>query len=258
MNHNKTRIFLVFLISAVFIAQARAGEVTIAIAASLTDACKQIIATFNEKYPEIVIHANYSGSGTLAKQIVQGAPADIYISANPQWMRFLIGKRKIAQETVSTLTHNTLVFIGRTSISVASLADLKTLSRIAIGSPNSVPAGQYARQAMRAAHIYQNLLSDNKLVMAKDVRQALLYADRNEVDGAIVYTTDALMAKNAKIIFTIPKNLYNRITYPMAMTNVGAKKKEALMFDTFLQSTAAKKILKKFGFDVVKEAPHPQ
>jgi molybdate transport system substrate-binding protein len=242
--------FIILLISLVFIGSAQAGEVDIAVAASLTDACKQIISNFNGRYPDIIIRANYSSSGALAKQIVQGAPVDIYISANPQWMAFLIDKHRIAKGTVSTLAHNTLVVIGRPPISIASLGELGTLERIAIGSPQSVPAGQYARQAMREAHVYQDLLSGNKLVMVKDVRQALLYADRGEVDGAMVYKTDALMAEHAKILFSVPENLYDRITYPMALTTEGDKKKDAQIFHVFLQSPNAKAILKNFGFEV--------
>ena len=111
--------------------------------------------------------------------------------------------------------YNKLVFAGKKGISITSLADLKTLQRIAIGTPASVPAGQYAEQAMRAAGVYEDLVKDKKLVMAQDVRQALLYADRGEVDGAFVYKTDALLAKEAEILLVVPDKLYDRISYPM-------------------------------------------
>ena len=109
-------------------------------------------------------------------------------------------------------------------MAVKSLADLKALQRIAIGTPASVPAGQYAEQAMRAAGIYEELEKDKKLVMAQDVRQALIYADRGEVDGAFVYQTDAMLAKEAKILLVVPDDLYDRVSYPMVITTNGASK----------------------------------
>jgi len=249
----KAGLFLfsaLFLFSVVFVPSIRAEEVRISAAASLTDACKEIIPAFNAGHPNVKILANYSASGSLAKQIVQGAPADIFISASPEWMTYLADQHRIVQETVSDLAYNTLVFIGREPISVASLAELRGLSRIAIGSPRSVPAGQYAQQAMVGAGIYEDLLAGNKLVMAQDVRQALLYADRAEVDGAFVYKTDALLAQKATILFSVPENLYDRIAYPMALTVEGAEKSAAREFETFLKGLEAKAILKKFGFGV--------
>ena len=91
---------------------------------------------------------------------------------------------------------------------------------------------------------------EKKMIMAKDVRECLMYAERGEVDGAFVYRTDALQAKQARIIFTVPQKFYSRVTYPMALTVSGIKNKDATGFMHFLQSNAAKPVLAKYGFDV--------
>jgi len=94
---------------------------------------------------------------------------------------------------------------------------LVSLDRIALGSPQNVPAGQYAKQAMDHVGVYAVLAAKKKLILAKDVRQALIYAERGEEDGAFVYQTDALLARNAEILFTVPKELYDRVAYPVVL-----------------------------------------
>ena len=125
--------------------------------------------------------------------------------------------------------------------------DLLKLERIAIGSPKSVPAGEYATEAFRKAGIDKQL--EKKLIMAKDVRECLMYAERGEVDGAFVYKTDALQAKQAKILFTVPQELYPRVTYPMSLTTAGAKNRDAAEFFAFLHGEEAKTVLTKHGFE---------
>ena len=121
------------------------------------------------------------------------------------------------------------------------------LNKIAIGSPKSVPAGEYAMQAFKKAGLEKQL--ESKLVMARDVRECLLYADRGEVDGAFVYKTDAeQMARNVKVLFVVPQEHYPRVTYPMGLTVAGCKKAEAAAFFKFLQSAEAKAVLTKHGF----------
>ena len=109
-----------------------------------------------------------------------------------------------------------------------------------------MPAGDYAMAAMTKSGVAAQLTS--KLVMAKDVRECLLYAELGEVDGAFVYKTDALVAQKSKLLFTVPQELYSRVVYPMAVTNKGAKSDEAKAFHAFLQGDEAKSVLGKFGF----------
>jgi len=231
------------------------AEIRLSAAASMADALKEIAAAFAKKNPGVSILPNLGSSGALAKQIAQGAPADLFISANTKWMDYLVKEGRIPARTVRFFTSNTLVFAGFSAAGVTSLDALPLLSRIAIGSPQSVPAGRYAEQVMRAAGIYEKLLAQNKLVMAKDVRQALLYADRGEVDGAFVYKTDALLAAHAAILFTVQAGLHEPIDYPLGLTPEGEGNAAARSFYDFLTGATAFAIMEKFGFSAPSSPP---
>ena len=248
MKMKKMFYAVVLLICALATAPAHAGDVSLSAAASLKDAMKDIIDGYKKVQPDTNILINLGASGALAKQIAQGAPTDIYISANGKWLDFVVKEGKADVKSKKIFAYNNLVFAGKKGLTVKTLADLKSLQRIAIGTPASVPAGQYAEQAMRAAGIYEDLEKDKKLVMAQDVRQALIYADRGEVDGAFVYQTDALLAKEAQILMVVPDNLYDRVAYPMAITTTGEVKPEAQAFYQYLSGPEAQVVLKKFGF----------
>jgi molybdate transport system substrate-binding protein len=240
------RFVLALVLTLLMISSANAGTINISVAASMTDAVNELISLFQKQHPETTILPNYASSGALAKQIFQGAPAELYISANPKWMRYLVDNDLINAEQVQTFAHNTLVFTGSPEKTVTTMNDLLALNTLAIGSPKSVPAGQYAQQALEAAGLYEKLQS--RLVLAKDVRQALLYADRGEVDGAFVYKTDALLAQQAQILLEVPQQLYTEVTYPRALTLSGEKNPEAIAFASFLATDQASRILQKYGF----------
>jgi len=225
---------------------ALAGEVNLSIAASLKEVIDDLSASFTRQNPGVKFLKNYGGSGTLAKQIENGAPADIFISANLEWTDYLKSKKLMDADRIGTFAYNRLVFAGSTAKQVANMQDLLKLEKIAIGSPKSVPAGEYAMEAIQKAGIEKQL--GKKLVMAKDVRECLMYAERGEVDGGFVYRTDALQAKQAKILFTVPQDLYPRVTYPMGLTLAGAKNKDADAFYKYLQGAEAAAVLEKYGF----------
>lgn len=238
----------VFLILLVFSTQAQAGQVRVSAAKSMSNLCNRLISNFQEQHPDVKIVPNFASSGALAKQIEQGAPADIYVSANPKWMAHLIEKGKINTATQKIFAHNALVFVGKSSTDAHAMDDLPKLARVALGSPGSVPAGQYAKQAMDKAGIYDEMLKRGQLVMAKDVRQALIYADRGETDGAFVYKTDAMLATSAKILFEIPLDLYSRVTYPVAMTKASDGNADAKLFYDYIVSEAAHPEMTRLGF----------
>ncbi len=224
-----------------------AENIRISVAASMTNALKDISAQFTAEQ-KIPVVPNFGPSGALAKQINEGAPADLYISANQKWMTFLRDKKRIDPATEKIMATNSLVFIGMKNPAITKMADITSLKQIAIGSPKIVPAGDYAAQAMEKAGIYKELQDGKKLVLAKDVRQALAYADRGETDGAFVYKTDALLATHAVILFEVPQDLYAPVTYPIALTVEGAKNKAAKAFYDFLATPEALKIFQKYGF----------
>lgn len=253
MKHLKT---IVATIAALMLVTASllhaAEEIRISVPASMTDAMKELSAQFDASGKHARIVPNYGPSGTLAKQIVEGAPADLFISANQKWMTYLRDEKRIDPASETILAANTLVFVGMKNPAVTKLADIVGLKQIAIGSPKSVPAGEYAAQAMEKAGIYKQMEEGQKLVMAKDVRQSLVYADRGETDGAFVYKTDALMATQAVILFEVPQELYEKVIYPIALTVDGIKNTEAKAFFAFLTGPEAMKVFLKYGFSAAK------
>ena len=242
-------LFTVLILPVCMLATAQAQTIHLSVAASMTDAFNALTAGFTIQHPDAVFQMNFASSGSLAKQIEQGAPADIYVSANPKWMKYLLEKQMIEPGTDRIFAYNKLVFVGEKKATDISLESLVKLERIALGSPESVPAGQYARQALEKVGIYATLAQENKLIMAKDVRQALIYADRGEVDGAFVYKTDALLATHAQILFTVAEDLYDRVSYPMGLTVTGHESDLVKTFYAYLSSPEVLAILTKYGFE---------
>lgn len=242
-------LFLVLAILALCALPVRAGDINVSAAASLREVVTELTGNFSKKNPGVQFQNNFGGSGALAKQIENGAPADLFFSANLEWMDYLKEKKLLDEKNIRILAFNALVFVGMPDLKVNTMQDVVTLEQIAIGSPKSVPAGQYAVEAFRKAGIEKQL--NGKLVMARDVRECLMYAERGEVEGAFVYKTDAeQMAKKVKILFIVPQTLYPRVTYPMCITASGIKKAEAAVFYKYLQTPEAKRILAKHGFIV--------
>ena len=227
--------------------QVGAGEVTVSAAASLRESLGELSASFARTHPGVAILKHHGASGTLARQLEAGAPADLFISADQAWMDYLRDRNLVQAASITTLAFNALVFVGAPG-RAASLQDLAKLEKIGIGSPKSVPAGEYALEALKRAGL--DRLLEKKLVQAKDVRECLMYAERGEVDGAFVYATDALQATRARLLFRVPQELYPRVVYPMALTPSGAAKPEAVAFFNHLRSAEAKVVLVKYGFSV--------
>ena len=242
-------LIVVFGLVALLQGAVRAEEsVKISVPASMTDVMKELTGQFAASGQQAQIIPNFGPSGALAKQIVEGAPVDLFISANQKWMTYLRDEKRIDPASEKILATNTLVFVGKKNPGVTKLADVVQLKQIAIGSPKSVPAGEYAAQALGKAGVYQQLEAGQQLIMAKDVRQALTYAERGEADGAFVYQTDARLASEAVTLFTVPQELYDRITYPVALTLEGAGNAGAKAFYAYLLSPDAAVLLKKYGF----------
>ena len=247
MNKTVTTVLVAMTLVLGISSTLRAAELNLFVAASLKEVMNELSDSYAKKHPGVVFRKNYGASGTLAKQIENGAPADIFISANTEWMDYLKTRKFTDEKRSDTFAYNVLVFVGKPALKVSRLQDIATLEKVAIGSPKSVPAGAYAMAALRKAGIDRQL--GNRLVMARDVRECLMYADRGEVDGAFVYKTDALqVGKRVKIFFEVPQEYYPRVIYPMALTKQGAKKSDAAAFFTMLQSAEAQAVLRKHGF----------
>jgi len=249
MKKSVIRSFLALSFVLLLAVSAVAADINMSVAASLREVVTELSDSFAKRNAGVRFLNNFGASGALAKQIENGAPADLFFSANQEWMNYLKEKKLVDDKNIATFAYNVLVFAGKPDLKISRLQDIVKLNKVAIGSPASVPCGQYAVEAFKKAGIEKQL--EGKLVMARDVRETLLYAERGEVDGAFVYKTDVQeIARNVKILFVVPQEYYSRVSYPMGLTIVGSKKAEAVAFFNFLQSAEAKAVLAKHGFPV--------
>ena len=249
MKKNFVKLLLSIFCAVLFAIPVFAGDVNLSTAMSLKDVMAELTSTFSKNNPGINFQINLGPSGALAKQLASGAPADMFFSANIKWMDFLNEQKLVDNKYISIIAYNSLVFVGKPGLNAKRIQDIVKLNKISIGSPSSVPAGDYADKALVKAGIKDKLT--NKLVMARDVRTCLLYAEKGEVDGAFVYKTDAEeMAKTVIILFAVPQEFYPRISYPMGLTVSGGKNPEAIAFYNFLTTKEARAILVKHGFSI--------
>jgi molybdate transport system substrate-binding protein len=224
-------------------------ELTVSAAASLTDAFQKIGAEFEKRHPKVKIAYNFAASGALATQIELGAPVDVFASASDKDMDRLAGKHLLLPGTRKVFARNSLVVIVPKSskLRVKKLADLKmdSIKRIATGNPETTPGGRYAMQALKAAGIADAI--KDKLVYGADIRQARAYVVRNEVDAAIVFSTDAAI-EGIRTACKIPDSLHEKITYPAAVLKASKDQSMAKDYLAFLQSRRGRAILASFGF----------
>ena len=219
-------------------------------AASLAEVLSELEPGIREKFG-IEIQINAAGSGTLARQILAGAPADVFISADPRWMDELQEAGGIEPSSRRDLLRNRLVLIAGQGVAdvPASLGDLSSFDgRLAIGEPESVPAGQYAKQALERAGAWTEM--QDRLLPAVDVRAALAYVSAGEADLGIVYASDAAAARNVRIILTIEPDLHDPIVYPAAVVKDADNAEAAERVLDFLADEAARRIFQNAGFKV--------
>lgn len=224
-------------------------EITISAAASLTDALNEIKTNFEAEHPEIKVTYNFGSSGTLQQQILQGAPADLFFSAAEDKFNELVDKGLINSESGVNLVGNQLVLITskENSNEIKTFEDLISQSEtISIGTPESVPAGKYAKEMLVRLGIWDKL--EQKLVFAKDVRQVLTYVETGNVDAGIVYHTDALASSKTEIQETANENTHTPIIYPLGILKESKNQNEAKLFFEYMQTDDALSILEKFGF----------
>jgi molybdate transport system substrate-binding protein len=227
-------------------------ELTISAAASLTDSLNEIQKLFVEKNHNIKINFNFGASGALEQQIEQGAPADLFISASSKPMQALVDKHRV-EGPINLLT-NELVLIapadGKTILNTIEDLNKPEVKFLAIGQPESVPAGSYTKEALTYYKQWETLQS--KIVLAKDVRQVLTYVETGNSDAGFVYKTDALQSNKVKIILTIDQASYTPIQYPIGLIKTTKHNKEAQAFYDFLQSKEAQAVFTHFGFSLPK------
>jgi molybdate transport system substrate-binding protein len=224
-----------------------ASEIRVSVALSFQDAFEELAASFEQKNKGTKIHHTYGNSQALAMQISSGAPVDLFISAHAQWTDYLKMGRYVDDLLVSMLASNTLVCVGMTGKSASSIRDLRSMKRVGIGNPITTANGQYSMEALKNAGLEFELR--NRLVFGNAVEN-VQRVEMGELDGAIIYRTEAVHLKKAKILFTLLPNLYSPITYQVAIINSSRNAPAVLSFYKYVTSAEAKGILVRHGFIV--------
>jgi molybdate transport system substrate-binding protein len=232
-------------------AAAKEKTLTIFAAASMKNALDEIDAAYTAK-SGVKITVSYAASSALAKQIEQGAPADVFISADTDWMNYATSKKTINESSRVNLLGNSIVLIAPKdskidNVVIAQGLDLAKLAgdgRIVTGDVRSVPVGKYAKASLEKLGAWEGV--QTKFAMTENVRAALTLVARGEAPLGIVYATDAKVEQGVKIVGTFPADSHPPIIYPVAATTIA--KPETADYLTFLRSSAAKAIFEKYGF----------
>lgn len=235
--------------------RAAQDELLVFAAVSLTDVMDAVVARFQEE-TNITIKAAYASSSTLAWQIEQGAPADVYVSAHPQWINYLEERGLLDAGSRTDLLGNELVLIAPrdSTIELAIVPDFPLTAalgdgRLAMGDPDHVPAGIYGRAALEALGVWPAV--EGRVIRADNVRLALALVARGEAPLGIVYRSDALAEKGVRIVGVFPAGSHPPIVYPAALT-AAARQPAAGEFLVFLRSPAAASLFARYGFTVIR------
>lgn len=252
-NKISNSLFLVFIMMlslfSVTVSGKQKAQLMISAAASLQGPLQIIASQYQQNNPEVKLILNFGSSGSLRQQIEQGAPADIFFSASEKDMDLLADKQLVLIKTRKDILRNSLVLIvSEQGEWITKFSDLtsKRLTQLAVGHPDSVPAGMYAREAL----IYLKLWSEvqGKLIFAKDVKQVLTWVATGNVDAGFVYHTDAKSAAKVKVVAIVPEKSHTPIVYPMAVLKGSRFPEEAGRFIKYLTSTKANKVFVDHGF----------
>jgi molybdate transport system substrate-binding protein len=227
------------------------GPVVAFVAASTKDAVQEIADAFT-KERKVEVKINADDSSKLATQIVEGAPADVFLSANEKWADFVKDKG-LAQETTPLLGNSLVIVVpaGNPAM-VARPEDLtkSAVKRVAVAG-STVPAGIYARQALKKLGLWNALEKEKKAVPGDNVRVALTYVERGEVEAGVVYATDAKLTKKVEQVYTFDPSAHDPIRYPLVLLKERPRTRDGQAFFESLQSPAAAAVFRKYGFTVL-------
>lgn len=243
-------LMLLFMLPSVIFS---AEKVTIFSAASTSNMVDELIALYNKK-TGVKVLSSYASSGALVKQIMSGAPAGIFISANQEWMDKLEKENLVKKGSRKNFAGNRLVLITHKNNNISvdlknknSIISLLKNEKLVIGSPESVPAGQYAKQSFTKLGYWSDL--QKSIITASSVRDALAFVSRGEALMGVVFSTDAVIDKNVKILAAFDENLHDKIAYPACIVKDNDNK-NVEDFYNYLFSSEAKTVIKKYGFSV--------
>lgn len=233
------------------VARPASADITVFAAASLKNALDEIKQSWSKQNSSRVV-MSYAASSALARQIEKGAPADIFISADLEWMDYLAQRKLLNDASRVNLLRNELVMIAPAAAKISvdlrpglKLGDLLGNDRLSMADPDSVPAGKYGKAALEALGLWPQVSA--KIIRADNVRTALNFVARGETPLGIVYRTDASAEDRVRVIATFPAGSHPPIVYPAALI-ADSKKAEAAAFFSWLKSNAATGIFRKHGF----------
>ncbi|WP_300361492.1 molybdate ABC transporter substrate-binding protein [Fusobacterium sp.] len=222
-------------------------EITISAAASLKEVMNEIILEFEKENKDIKININLGGSGALKNQIISGAPVDIVFFASQKDLKDLDEKGMIEKNYNEDILKNRMVIVGKEKIN--DLSEIKN-HKIAIGTPETVPAGKYAKEVLNNSNLWNEV--QNNIVFSKDVRSAMQYVEIDEVDYAFIYKTDAKIMKNGIISFIVPETLHKPIIYSYGIIK-DKNSKEVIKFYEFLKSEYSQSLYEKYNFEIANK-----
>jgi molybdate transport system substrate-binding protein len=225
------------------------SQITVSAAASLSDVMAAIQPLYTQQNPNVKLTYNFGSSGSLQQQIEQGAPVDVFISAAPKQMNNLEQKELLLPETRKNILTNSMVLVvpeGKENISSFEDLTQNNIQRIAIGEPESVPAGRYAKEVLSSLNLFKTL--ESKIIYAKNVRQVLNYVETGNIDAGIIYQTDAKISEKVDIVATAPTGSHSPIIYPVAVIKDSKNSEIAQAFITFISDNQTQEVFEQHGF----------
>jgi molybdate transport system substrate-binding protein len=244
---------LIVILACIANTTVRAVELNVFAAASLTDALKEIGVAYGKQTGDKIAF-NFGASSLLARQIEEGAPADVFFSADEAKMGRLAAKNFVLAGTRKSLLSNTLVIVTSidSDIKIASPSDLagNNVRRIALADPKAVPAGVYSKAFLEQQKLWPQV--ESKIVPVDNVRAALSAVESGNIEVGMVFKTDAAISKKVKIAYEVPADAGPKISYPVAVMKSARQIESAKKFVNYLGSEDAGKIFEKYGFIVLK------
>ena len=249
------RVFLAVFFAFLFAAPIQAAEIQVYAAASLADALKEIASAYEQASSDKLVF-NFAASSLLARQIQEGAPADLFASADEEKMDGLEKKGLIVKETRKSLLSNSLVIVVQSDSALSfqsakELADSK-IKRLALAEPQSVPAGIYAKKYLQTIGIWDDVM--DRVIPTENVRAALAAVEYGNVDAGIVYKTDAAISKKVKTAYEVLPANGPKISYPFAVIRDSKNPEGAKKLLQYLSSPEGLAVFQKYGFIIQQES----
>jgi len=246
----KTYACLVVILLGISSSANAVSDLKVYAASSTTNAIDELSQRFEKKYA-VSVTPVYGGSSSIARQILNGAPADVFISANTKWMDYLVKSKIIQSDAVTNLVQNRLVLIAPQASDIVhfNFSDANAWNqalnghRLALGNPASVPVGMYARESLTNLGVWKQL--EQQVAPTKNVRLALALVERGEAPLGVVYKTDARLTDKVKVVGEFASDSHTDIVYPAAIVKNSTQSKQ---FFEYLKSDDAKQVFVQYGF----------